>query len=113
MLTKNGNESVLNGVTDWLYGEKILKSHKALWWSPNGQRLAYACFDETKMAKITYPKYGTYSDPNNINLQMVSFRYAKAGQANPRVLLFTVPLNSQSDYKEPINLVPPEGIINR
>lgn len=41
----NGGENTVDGLFDWIYEEEIFGKKDALWWSPNGKRLAYASFD--------------------------------------------------------------------
>ena len=95
-VTSSGKSGlVYNGVPDWLYGEKILESNRALWFSPGGSRLVYASFDDTKVASIDYPVYGMYDDPSNIYPETASVKYPKAGKANPLVTLFVVDLMSE------------------
>lgn len=95
-VTSSGKSGlVYNGVPDWLYGEKILESNRALWFSPGGSRLVYGSFDDTKVASIDYPVYGMYDDPSNIYPETASVKYPKAGKANPLVTLFVVDLMSE------------------
>ena len=94
-LTSSGKSGlVFNGIPDWLYGEKILQTNCALWFSPLGSKLAFASFDDTKVASIEYPIYGVYDDPNNIYPEISSVKYPKAGKTNPEVTLYVVDLTS-------------------
>lgn len=40
-ITKSGSiqNGIYHGITDWLYGERILRSNRAIYWSPDGSRL--------------------------------------------------------------------------
>lgn len=109
-LTRTGQDgSVWNGVPDWIYGEKILRTDHAVWFSPDGSRLAYVSFDDSKVASIAYPKYGSYDDPNNVFPEVTSLRYPKAGRVNPEVALWVVDLPSGNTRK----LTPPSEIVDR
>jgi hypothetical protein len=111
MLTKTGREgSFWNGIPDWLYSERILQSDRAAWFSPEGSRLAFVSFDDTKVASIAYPKYGSYDDPNNIYPEVSSIRYPKAGRSNPEVTLWVVDLRNTDHSRR---LLPPTDIMDR
>lgn len=82
-ITTSGNETVLNGVTDWLYEEEIFQSNKALWWSKDGGELAYLTIDDTLVDKIEFPRYGKLQYPETVRLP-----YPKTGAQNlPKVTL--------------------------
>lgn len=111
-LVKTGKEGTLfNGVPDWLYGEKILKTNRALWWAPDGSLLSFASFDDSKVDSISYPKYGTYDDPNNVYPELVTLRYPKAGRENPSVSLWVVDL--RASMPTPKRLRAPAEVLGR
>ncbi|KFM59889.1 Dipeptidyl aminopeptidase-like protein 6, partial [Stegodyphus mimosarum] len=97
---------VFNGVPDWLYEEIILKSNKALWWSPDGSFLCFATFNDSKIGTYYYNWYGSHNDSNNVIAQLKSLRYPKPGQENPSAVLWVVDVRSpsrilQRDVKPP------------
>ena len=49
-VTSDGNEKdrTKNGKASWVYGEE-LNQNTAFWWSPDGKKLAYYRFDESKV----------------------------------------------------------------
>jgi hypothetical protein len=51
-LTNDSNADLLNGMADWLYEEEILQSPQALWWSRNGQMLAFLTIDNRLVPHI-------------------------------------------------------------
>ena len=66
--------SIINGVTDWVYEEEF-SIVKAFWWSPDSRRIAYLRFDESEVPEFTmtyhkdqvYPEYYTcllYTSPS-------------------------------------------------
>lgn len=62
-MTSNGKENIIyNGVPDLLYEEFIFKSNKAFWWHEDGNRLAYASIDNSKVQRMSIVMYG--SPPN-------------------------------------------------
>jgi dipeptidyl-peptidase-4 len=81
-LTKDGNDSVLNGYASWIYFEEILgraSRYKAFWWSEDGKHLAFMRFDESGMP--IFPIY--VADGQHGYLE--NNRYPKPGDKNPDV----------------------------
>jgi dipeptidyl-peptidase-4 len=80
-LTDDGRENTtLNGINDWVYGEEIWsREPRAYWWSPDSAHLAYYHFDERSV--------GIYSLLNDAPLypEIVLQKYPKAGTTNPQV----------------------------
>jgi len=52
----DGDDDLLHGVADWLYEEEILQSAQAMWWSLDGQQLAFLTIDNGRVphVPITY-----------------------------------------------------------
>lgn len=48
-ITYDGSESVFNGVPDWVYEEEVFGNDYALWFSPNGEEVAFLRSDETEV----------------------------------------------------------------
>uniref|UniRef100_A0A663EWE1 Dipeptidyl peptidase 4 n=1 Tax=Aquila chrysaetos chrysaetos TaxID=223781 RepID=A0A663EWE1_AQUCH len=87
-ITENGVENkIFNGIPDWVYEEEMFGTHSALWWSPNGNFVAYAAFNDTEVPVIEYSFYSedTLQYPKTIRIP-----YPKAGAKNPTVQLFIV-----------------------
>ncbi|XP_010712114.1 prolyl endopeptidase FAP [Meleagris gallopavo] len=87
-ITSNGEENkIFNGIPDWVYEEEMFGSHSALWWSPNGNFVAYAAFNDTEVPVIEYSFYSedTLQYPKTIRIP-----YPKAGAKNPTVKVFIV-----------------------
>ncbi|XP_046809114.1 venom dipeptidyl peptidase 4 isoform X2 [Lucilia cuprina] len=92
-LTDDTNEAILNGIPDWVYEEEVFSSNSAVWFSPDGKKLAFIQFDDSPTHVINFPIYGEAADlrfqyPYN---RLVA--YPKAGSPNPRVKLFTSDLD--------------------
>lgn len=49
-ITTDGSESVFNGVPDWVYEEEVFGADFALWFSPNGEEIAFLRSDETEVS---------------------------------------------------------------
>ncbi|XP_022185374.2 venom dipeptidyl peptidase 4 [Nilaparvata lugens] len=92
-LTTSGKAGVFyNGVADWVYEEEVLGTSRALWFSPEGTKLAYIAFDDSNVTEVHYPRYG---EPGSMKWQYaedVIIRYPKAGSNNPVVSLNVVDL---------------------
>ena len=78
-LTKNGSETVLNGLLDWVYGEELAgrRGPRAYVWSPDSSAIAYLALDQGRVP--TYP----ITDYTPTNGKLTSQRYPKPGDANP------------------------------
>ena len=91
-LTTSGVPGIIfNGIPDWIYEEEIMSSNRALWFSPDGNKLAYAQFNDSLVDEVVLPDYQQQSQQY---LQTKRFRYPKAGSVNPTVKLFVVDLNN-------------------
>ncbi|HYU31900.1 MAG TPA: DPP IV N-terminal domain-containing protein [Thermoanaerobaculia bacterium] len=80
-LTTDGQENtLLNGVTDWLYWEEIWdREATGYWWSPDGTRIAYYRFDERQVP--LHPLV----DQSPVHPQPKPQRYPLPGDPNPLV----------------------------
>lgn len=97
---------IYNGVPDWVYEEEVLSSKSAAWFSPDGKRLVYAKFNDTRVPLMTIPLYGT---PGTLEFQYtraIQIRYPKPGTKNPDVSLHSVNLE---DEKQEV-LEPPKTL---
>ncbi|CAH1001410.1 Dipeptidyl aminopeptidase 4 [Neolewinella maritima] len=88
-VTEDGEANAfINGATDWVYEEEFGFS-KALYWSPDGQRLAYLKFDERAVPEFTYTDFH-----NELYPDYVTFKYPKVGAENSTVSLHSYDLGS-------------------
>lgn len=89
MLTKNGSENLILGVTDWLYEEEF-KITNLISWSPDSKLIAYVGLDETEVGTYAHTKFGSYPFQSDADLypSVKSFKYPKAGTANPKPTLY-------------------------
>jgi len=83
-LTSDGSVAtrVKYGTASWVYGEE-LSQRTAMWWSPDGSKLAYYRFDESKVPDF-------FLTPNLVQIQdtVDVEAYPKPGVSNPVVDLF-------------------------
>uniref|UniRef100_A0A8C0EZN3 Dipeptidyl peptidase 4 n=1 Tax=Bubo bubo TaxID=30461 RepID=A0A8C0EZN3_BUBBB len=106
-ITKNGEENkIFNGIPDWVYEEEMFGTHSALWWSPNGNFVAYAAFNDTEVPVI---EYSFYSEDTLQYPKTVRIPYPKAGAKNPTVQLFIVDTKSLPEFRS-AEISPPEEI---
>jgi dipeptidyl-peptidase-4 len=70
------------GTASWVYGEE-LEQTTAFWWSPDGKKLAYYRFDESRIPDY-YLQVGQVGIYDTLDIEA----YPKAGYPNPVVDLF-------------------------
>lgn len=84
-LTRNGSETLLNGIFDWVYWEELWNhDRRAYWWSEDGRYLAYLQSDESAVPSFTIADYL----PTHPGYRQA--HYPKAGDPNPQVRLGVV-----------------------
>jgi len=94
-ITTDGDEKarIKNGKASWVYGEE-LDQDTAFWWSPDGRKLAFYRFDESKVADYFLPLDQTrVQDRPNVE------PYPKAGTPNPVADLFVHDLKARKTIK--------------
>ena len=94
-VTTDGSEKdrIKYGTASWVYGEE-LRQTTAMWWSPDGTKLAYYRFDESKV-----PDYFLQLDQTKIQSTVDAEAYPKAGAPNPIVDLFVYDVASKQSVK--------------
>jgi len=81
------------GTASWVYGEE-LNQNTAMWWSPDGTKLAYYRFDEGPV-----PDYYLQLDQTRIQSSLDVEAYPKAGAPNPIVDLFVYDLATRTSTR--------------
>jgi dipeptidyl-peptidase-4 len=89
-LTHDGSaeERIKYGTASWVYGEE-LGQRTAMWWSPDGTKLAYYRFDEGGVQD-----YYLQMDQTEIQSTLDIEAYPKAGTTNPAVEVYVYDLAS-------------------
>jgi dipeptidyl-peptidase-4 len=90
-VTTEGSEKTRTkfGVASWVYGEE-LGVREAMWWSPDGAKLAFYKFDESPV-KDYFLQYSQTKVQDTLDVEA----YPKAGAPNPIVTLFVYDLASK------------------
>ncbi len=80
-LTTDGSEKerIKYGTASWVYGEELDQT-TAMWWSPDGSKLAYYRFDEKPVKD-----YYLQTDQTTVQGSLMTEGYPKAGTPNPIV----------------------------
>ncbi|MBA3706766.1 MAG: DPP IV N-terminal domain-containing protein, partial [Bacteroidetes bacterium] len=83
--------SIINGATDWVHEEEFAFS-VAYFWSPDGTKIAYYKFDESKVKEFSFNEFNNMLYPEEYK-----FKYPKAGEANSLVTIHIFNLSTSSD----------------
>ena len=84
-ITSNGGPDMFNAVPDWVYEEEIFGSNSALWYSPDGEYIAFLSFNETGVETFTIPYYMDNQKTAPPYPRELELRYPKVGSTNPTV----------------------------
>lgn len=88
-VTITGNETIHYGTASWVYGEE-LGQNRAMWWTPDSQKLLFYKFDDTGVEPFHLVKGWS-----KINTEHYPEYYPKAGAQNPAAELLMYDLASQ------------------
>ncbi len=90
-ITTDGQKnSIINGITDWVYEEEFAFV-KAFDWSADSKKVAYIRFDESQVPEFSMSMFGQELYP-----MMQTFKYPKAGEKNALVSLHIYDVNSNA-----------------
>ncbi len=93
-LTNDGKKnSIINGVTDWVYEEEF-GFVKAFAWNSDGSKIAFLRFDETNVPEFSMDIYG-----KELYQKQNVFKYPKAGEENAKVSLHLINVASSEITK--------------
>lgn len=92
-ITTDGKwNEIINGATDWVYEEEF-SFDKAFSWSPDGKKIAYYRFDESKVKEFSMDMFGT------LYPSQYRFKYPKAGEDNAKVSIHIYSLETKQSRK--------------
>jgi len=78
-VTHDGKQNeIINGTTDWVYEEEF-NITKGFEWSPDGKKIAFYRFDESKVPEFSMTEWG------ELYPTQTKFKYPKAGEVNSLV----------------------------
>lgn len=61
-LTDDGSlDQIYNGIPDWVFEEEVLEDNAAIWWSPDGTKLAFGSYDDTDVDLYFLPEYNDWN----------------------------------------------------
>jgi len=96
-VTKDGKKNfILNGLPDWVYEEEFSFS-KAFEWSPDGKKIAFIQFDETRVRTFDMTVYAGLAPKlveNALYPENREWKYPKAGEDNSIVNVFIYDLQT-------------------
>ncbi|KAF9694362.1 hypothetical protein EKO04_007604 [Ascochyta lentis] len=84
-ITENGGPDWFNAVPDWVYEEEIFGDRYALWYSPDGEKIAFLSFNETGVGTFRIPYYMDDAEVAPVYARELELRYPKVGTKNPTV----------------------------
>ncbi len=92
-VTRDGHERHRFGTCCWVYGEELYQS-RAMWWSPDSQKLVFYEVNEEGMRDyfLTTGNTDNYTD-------ILAVRYPIAGDANPKVSLWVYDLTTKESKR--------------
>ncbi|WP_092539397.1 S9 family peptidase [Zunongwangia mangrovi] len=93
-ITKDGKiNSIINGITDWVYEEE-LGFVRAFEWNAKGDKIAFLRLDETEVPEFSMDIFGSDLYPSE-----QVFKYPKAGEANSKVSLHMYDVATEETQK--------------
>ncbi len=88
-VTNDGKQNeIINGTTDWVYEEEFAIT-KGFEWSPDGKKIVFYRFDESKVPEFSMMEWG------ELYPTVTKFKYPKAGEVNSIVTVNIYDVNSQ------------------
>lgn len=104
-LTFDGKVGVIfNGITDWIYKERVLQTQSSLWLSNTGQWMAYLKLNNSKITTLSYPNL----ESGNSNENDDRLRYAKSDGEIPGVSLQVINIKTRKIHE----ITPPQVLLN-
>jgi dipeptidyl-peptidase-4 len=86
-------DRIKNAVASWVYGEELFQT-TAIWWAPDGKKVAFYRFDESKV-----PDYFLQLKQTDVQDALDVEPYPKAGAPNPIAEILIYDLKSKQTVK--------------
>lgn len=90
--TFDGSDEIFNGKPDWVYEEEVLEGDSALWWSPNGDYIAFIRANDTQVPEFPIP-YFVQGNAKDVYPELRKLKYPKPGFPNPEVNIGIIDLS--------------------
>ncbi|KAI1494886.1 dipeptidyl peptidase IV N-terminal region-domain-containing protein [Biscogniauxia mediterranea] len=110
-ITDDGSPDLFHGVPDWVYEEEIFGARSALWFSPDGEVLAYLSFNETGVETFTVQYFMDNMEVAPVYPRELELRYPKVGTTNPTVSLTLLFVESEEKKEVPIDAYEPDDLV--
>jgi dipeptidyl aminopeptidase/acylaminoacyl peptidase len=110
-ITSNGGLDMFNAVPDWVYEEEIFGSNYALWYSPDGEYIAFLSFNETGVETFTIPYYMDNQEIAPPYPRELELRYPKVGTTNPTVAFNLLSVKDLTTTAVPVSAWPADDLI--
>ncbi|KAI0888122.1 dipeptidyl peptidase IV N-terminal region-domain-containing protein [Annulohypoxylon maeteangense] len=110
-ITDDGSPDLFNGVPDWVYEEEIFGDRSAIWFSPDGEVLAYLSFNETGVETFTVQYFMNNQAIAPVYPRLLDLRYPKVGTKNPTVSLTLLKIGSEEKQPVPIDAFPADDLV--
>lgn len=94
-ITEDGGPDLFHGVPDWVYEEEIYGTRGTLWFSPDGEFIAFLSFNETGVGTFTIPYYMDGQEVAPPYPHELDLRYPKVGTTNPTVAFSLLEVDSE------------------
>lgn len=89
--TDGANNQIINGASDWVYEEEF-SNDRGLYWSTEGNHIAFYRFDESEVKSFMVTKYGDLYPERDY------FKYPKAGEKNSKVSIHVHSIETQKTH---------------
>ncbi|KAJ4303954.1 Dipeptidyl peptidase 4 [Collariella sp. IMI 366227] len=110
-ITKNGGPDMFNAVPDWVYEEEIFGTQYTLWYSPDGEYIAFLSFNETGVETFTIPYFMDGEKVPPSYPRELKLRYPKVGTKNPTVALSLLEVKTKALTPVSVNAWPADDLI--
>ncbi|MCF6242921.1 MAG: S9 family peptidase [Bacteroidales bacterium] len=104
-VTTDGEKNkIINGAPDWVYEEEF-GFNQAFYWSPDGKKIAYIRFDESKVKSFSMQMFAGQAprlEQNALYPEIRTWKYPKAGEDNSVVSVHIYDVNTQKTIRADI-----------
>ncbi|ODQ64880.1 dipeptidyl aminopeptidase, synthesized as a glycosylated precursor [Nadsonia fulvescens var. elongata DSM 6958] len=97
-ITFDGGADIFYGRPDWVYEEEVFSGATALWWSANGDFLAFLRTNDSAVSEFTIPYFVKDSNLKEAYPELVDIKYPKPGYSNPTVDILFLDLANEEYF---------------